>query len=526
LGALEGPQADSLAVATAHSALGHPSAGVRMNAVKVLPRDQGSLATLAGSGVAADPSPLVRLAVLEALGEWPPSAEAGTLVNHLLADPRTLTDPVLADAATSAAAVQAATVLPSLVSAEGSNAKPEPRRLALIERVAEHVARGADAAAVGTALVQLRDAQSEVAAAALAGMARGWPKGTAAALGADAEAAVASLIDTLPAASQGQLVTLVQHTGSKALDSKIGRISEALFAEMDRAESPEASRAESAERLVTLRPADPTVVEAILSRVGGRASPELSSGLIAALGKSTTAEAPAAILERLASLTPQVREAAVRTVLANRHWAAQLVERLEKGTVSLGDIPIVDRAKLTEHPDRGVRDRAKKILAAGGGLPNADRQKVIDAILPAVRAGGDAARGKLVFNEQCGKCHRHAGEGGKVGPDLTGMAVHPAHELLIHILDPNRSVEGNYRAYTVSTDDGRVVTGLLASESKTAIELVDAEGKRVVIQRDEIDEFQPSPNSLMPVGFEKQIKPEGFADLLAFLTDRRPGGVP
>ena len=525
LNALEGPQADSLAVATAQSALRHPSAGVRMNAVKVLPRDQGSLATLAGVGVAADPSALVRLAVLEALGEWPPSAEAGTLVNHLLADPRTLTDPVLADAATSAAAVQAATVLPSLVSAEGSKAKPEPRRLAVIERVAEHVARGADAAAVGKAIVHLREASPE-AAAALTGMARGWPNGTAAALGADAEAAIASLIDTLPAASQGQLVTLVQHTGSKALDSQIGRISAALFAEMDRAESPEASRAESAERLVTLRPADPTVVEAILSRVGGRLSPELSAGLIASLGKSTAAEAPAAILERLASLTPQVREAAVRTVLANRHWAAQLVERLEKGTVSLGDIPIVDRAKLTEHPDRSVRDRAKKILATGGGLPNADRQKVIDAILPVVKAGGDAAGGKLVFKEQCGKCHRHAGEGGKVGPDLTGMAVHPAHELLIHILDPNRSVEGNYRAYTVSTDDGRVVTGLLASESKTAIELVDAEGKRVVIQRDEIDEFQPSPNSLMPVGFEKQIKPEGFADLLAFLTARGTGGAP
>ena len=118
------------------------------------------------------------------------------------------------------------------------------------------------------------------------------------------------------------------------------------------------------------------------------------------------------------------------------------------------------------------------------------------------------------------KCHMHSGEGGKVGPELTGMAVHPAKELLIHILDPNRSVEGNYRAYTVSLDDGRVVTGLLASESKTAIEIVDTEGKRVAIQREEIDEFQPSPNSLMPVGFEKQIKPEGFADLLAFLTKR------
>ena len=174
----------------------------------------------------------------------------------------------------------------------------------------------------------------------------------------------------------------------------------------------------------------------------------------------------------------------------------------------------------SEHPDRKVRDRAQKIIAAGGGLPNADRQKVIDEILPVVARGGDADRGKHVFKENCGKCHVHSGEGGKVGPELTGMAVHPAHELLIHILDPNRSVEGNYRSYSVTTDDGRVVTGLLAAESRTAIELVDTEGKRVTIQRDEIDAFTPSPNSLMPVGFEKQIKPEAFADLLAFLTRR------
>jgi putative heme-binding domain-containing protein len=135
-----------------------------------------------------------------------------------------------------------------------------------------------------------------------------------------------------------------------------------------------------------------------------------------------------------------------------------------------------------------------------------------------VLAGGDAGRGKAVFKEQCGKCHRHSGEGGQVGPELTGMAVHPPQELLIHILDPNRSVEGNFRAYTVMTDDGKVVTGLLASESRTAIEIVDAEAKRFAIQREEIEEFLPSSNSLMPVGFEKQIPPAGFADLLAFLT--------
>jgi len=520
LGALEGPGADSLALARVQSALAHPSAGVRMNAIKALPRDAGTLHKLSGSTVIDDPAPLVRLAVLEALGEWPSSPEAAAIVTKMLADARTLADPVLTDAATSAAAVQATGVLPALLAAKPAGEKASPALRALVERVAEHVARGAEGPAVAALLVRLPDAPQPVAVAALTGLARGWPKGKSAALGPDADAALVRLVDTLPASVQGQVVTLAQHTGSTALDSRIGRISEALVATLDDATATDADRISAAERLVQLRPADPTIVELFMQRVGGKASPEISAGLIGALGRSSAAEAPAAILDQLASFTPPVREAAVRTILANRDWAATLVTRLEKRQVNLGDIPIVERAKLTNHPDRKIGDRAKKILAAGGGLPNADRQKVIDEILPVVAQGGDAARGKLLFKEQCGTCHMHSGAGGKVGPELTGMSVHPAHELLIHILDPNRSVEGNYRAYTVSTDDGRVVTGLLASESKTAIEIVDAEGKRVAIPRSEIDAFTPSPHSLMPVGFEKQIKPEGFADLLAFLTKR------
>ena len=517
LGALDGSTAEPLAVAAASAALVHPSAGVRMNAIKVLPRDQAALSKLAGSGVARDSSPLVRLAVLEAVSEWPAEAEAGQIVVELVTDPRTLADPVLADAATAAAAVQAAHVLPALVAATG---RPNLPQLALVERVAEHVARGGDAARLAALLERLPAATDEVAAATVTGLARGWPKGMPVALGEAADAAMAKLVETLPAAAQGQLVTLAQATGSRALDTRIGAIAASLLGGLDDVKASDAERAATAERFVTLKSADSEAVADVLSRVGGRASPELAAGLFAAVGRSTAAGTAGAILDTLPALTPQVREAAVRTVLANRDWAAELVGRLETGRVSLGDIPIVERAKLTEHPDRTVRDRAKKILASGGGLPSPDRQKVIDEILPVVLAGGDTIRGKAIYKEHCGKCHMHSGEGGKVGPELTGMAVHPAHELLIHILDPNRSVEGNYRAYTVTTDEGRVVTGLLAAESKTAIEIVDAEGKRHPIQRDAIDEFAASPNSLMPIGFEKQIKPEGFADLLTFLTAR------
>jgi len=88
------------------------------------------------------------------------------------------------------------------------------------------------------------------------------------------------------------------------------------------------------------------------------------------------------------------------------------------------------------------------------------------------------------------------------------------------MLDPSRSVEGNYKAYTAKTLDGRVITGLLASESKTAVELLDAENKRHVIERDNLDELKESVKSLMPEGFEKQVSAAELADLLEFLAQK------
>ena len=108
---------------------------------------------------------------------------------------------------------------------------------------------------------------------------------------------------------------------------------------------------------------------------------------------------------------------------------------------------------------------------------------MIDRLLPLTKKTGDAARGKAVFKAQCAKCHKHTGEGADIGPDLTGMAAHPKEELLVHIFDPSRSVEGNFRVYTVTTLDGRVCTGMLASETQTTIEMIDAEAKSSTIPR-------------------------------------------
>src|SRR5262249_5360252 len=149
-------------------------------------------------------------------------------------------------------------------------------------------------------------------------------------------------------------------------------------------------------------------------------------------------------------------------------WTTALLDALDKGTVQLAELSLDQKQRLASHRDRTIASRAKKLLARGGGLPNADRQKVVDELMPLTKKSGDPAAGKVVFKNQCAKCHIHGDEGARIGPDLTGMNVHTKAELLVHILDPSRDVEGNFRQYVVTTKAGRVLTGLLAAETRTA----------------------------------------------------------
>jgi putative heme-binding domain-containing protein len=207
-------------------------------------------------------------------------------------------------------------------------------------------------------------------------------------------------------------------------------------------------------------------------------------------------------------------------LLGRSAWIRDLLDALEKQQILLTDLSLDQQQQLISHPDRRLAGRARRLLARGGGLPNPDRQKVLDELLPLAKRIGDPVRGKVVFQNQCAKCHMHNGEGAKIGPDLTGMNVHPKEHLLVEILDPSRSIEGNYRQYNLTTKNGRILTGLLASENKTAVELVDSEAKRHTVLRDEIDELQATAKSLMPEGFEKQVSADDLANLLQFLTQR------
>ena len=107
-----------------------------------------------------------------------------------------------------------------------------------------------------------------------------------------------------------------------------------------------------------------------------------------------------------------------------------------------------------------------------------------------------------------------------MGPDLATLNDKSPEALLVAILDPNRAFESKYAGFTVATDDGRVLTGLIAGETASAITLRSQEGRDDVLLRSEIDEMAGSGQSLMPEGVEKDLTPQSLADLIAFLVRR------
>jgi putative membrane-bound dehydrogenase-like protein len=517
LGALDGKIPAARTSTAAYFALGHTSPGARRNAVAVLPRTAEAMNALAARSVLTDQDPQVRLAALLALAEMPMQPEVGKALVEMLARPENYNDHWIPDAVTCAAAAHDLHFLKALAAGEQHPAPPA-RVVSVVATVAEHYARGKPVESVGELLTSLPPANPAMIEAVVSGMARGWPKDTPARLDPVAEKALGQLLARVSAGNKGQLINLATRLGSPGLQKHAAEISSFLLTVAADEKAPEAKRIDAARQLVEFRIDDPKTIESLLELITPRASSELAVGLIDALRTSDSPELGPALVERYGSLTPAARAAASRLLLTRAEWTQALLNGIEQRKVQLADLTLDQKQSLTAHPDKKLATRAKDLLARGGVLPNADRQKVLEQLLPLTKQTGDVALGKAVFLKQCAKCHTHGGEGNKVGPDLTGMAVHPKAELLTHLIDPSRSVEGNYRAYTVVTDDGKILTGLLASESKTAIELFDAEGKRQAVLRENIEQLVASPKSIMPEGFEKQVQPEEIVNLLEFLT--------
>ncbi|TWT93724.1 PVC-type heme-binding CxxCH protein [Neorhodopirellula pilleata] len=501
-------------------ALSHPSAGVRRAAIGVLGDTSADGDSLVQADVLNDTDPQVRLASLLKLADVSDNVSDQVIVALTRSATSVASDRWLLDAWTSAAATHVDRVLPVLLADAADRALPRP----VIDRLAvvgEHFARSKpSASSLGKLVEAIASTQAGNANGVFDGITAGWPSDYQVDLDAAAKDKLVGMFERLSVDQQGRLIQLTAMWGTDALENKIDELTKSLLKQVQDDSLRDEARVASARQLVAMQPTSDRVIDDLLESVTPQTSPALTLGILDALKSSRSTELGGALIDKAKSATTTVREAAVRVLLSRPTTTADLINSIEKGELRVSDLALDQRQALRNHPDKKIQEQAVKLLAASGGVPSANRAALLQEWMPVAHQKGDVTAGAAIYKKVCSTCHRHGGEGGNVGPDLTGMAVHPKQELLVHILDPNQSVEGNFRTFTVLTVDGEVITGMLGGESRTSIELVDVQGKRHQILREDIEELNSSGKSLMPEGFESQVTREEMTHLLEFLTHR------
>ncbi len=170
--------------------------------------------------------------------------------------------------------------------------------------------------------------------------------------------------------------------------------------------------------------------------------------------------------------------------------------------------------------DKALSDALSKAAGMSG-----EEKKLTDAefkeLVADVIAKGNPERGEQIFRRSdlsCMKCHAVSKAGGEVGPDLSPIgASSPVDYLLRSILYPNQAVKEAYQTFVIITIEGKIVRGIIVDRNEERIILKDANGKKIVIPVDDIDD-EAEGGSLMPQGLTKFLTREELVDIVKYLS--------
>src|SRR6185436_5353886 len=237
-----------------------------------------------------------------------------------------------------------------------------------------------------------------------------------------------------------------------------------------------------------------------------------------ALSGHARPEVPAQLLGAWKKALPALRREILEAMSRRPERVSALLDEIEAGRMTPGELGASLLKQLQNYGDVAIRDRAKKLIQSN--LPE-ERQKVIERYKGALAKEGDAKRGREIFKTNCAACHKIAGIGTLVGPDISDTTGKAPEQLLVDILDPSRVIDNNYANFVVKLKSGAVVSGFIAAQTASSLTLRRGEGQQDVVLREDIEEMKSSGVSLMPEGLEKNVAVEGMADLLAFLRGWR-----
>jgi len=225
------------------------------------------------------------------------------------------------------------------------------------------------------------------------------------------------------------------------------------------------------------------------------------------------------VIEKVASLRKPNVNAMTDQLLSTTNTASALA-----WAVAVNKVPAVVRddviARGVAHAQPEVRDLFERFL------PEEKRTKRLGSVIKTAEIlaiPGDPARGKQLFlnteGVQCKNCHRIAGKGTELGPDLSEIGKkYQRAQLLETIIQPSKEIEPKFATYLVETKQGKTYSGLLVERDQVEVILKDAQNKSTRIPAGDVDLIVPQQKSMMPELLLRDMTAQDVADLTAYLS--------
>ena len=241
---------------------------------------------------------------------------------------------------------------------------------------------------------------------------------------------------------------------------------------------------------------------------------ELQINAIRAYGKIPNANSEELLLN-YKKFEDQAKKAVIETLSTREDLAKKLLAALKNKIISKSEIPAYTARALNSI----LGDEFKEIYGEIQKQSNSKKEIIAkySALLDLPEASkADPILGRKVFKNVCGTCHQMYGEGGILGPDLTGSNRANREYILLNIVDPNFDVPDGYKMIILKTINNRVLAGTIAEEDEQKVVLKSVTGKEI-ISKDEIKDRQKLAISMMPEGILETISKNDFYALIKYL---------
>ena len=226
------------------------------------------------------------------------------------------------------------------------------------------------------------------------------------------------------------------------------------------------------------------------------------------------------------SFHPSERAMLIETLTSRPAFARALLTQVAAARIPRTEISAFHARQIRSFNDPEL---TRQLVQTWGELrDSAAEQKAFMAQLkselsPAALASADKAQGRAAFNALCAACHTLYGQGGALGPDLTGAGRDNLDYLLENIIDPGAVVTADFRVAIVKLKDGRMLNGFIAARTARTL-TIKSMAESHTVERDDVVSIEESPQSMMPAGLLETLNAQQRRDLIAYLM--HPTQVP